>query len=429
MNWGIVSMVRGFLSAGLVFSLGSCQLNFVSLGNWGSGGPEQRLVGSTLKHHARDRPFAFVVSPGSNFMEGVEDLDDRRWETQFADVYDSKELNLQWFGVLGAADWDGNATAEILRTNLTYGMPLNKGLDLEHNSEFHIDQEKIDDMARREKLPRDRKGPQWTVPNFFYHYTQSFPDAEASNALKNAPEVSVLFAFIDTKIMGQGFPSDPATKSQWGALKNTLEMAKKTHDWVIVVADQAITGSGSKGGSAYFRKNLLPLLTEHNVDLYISGSDKNMEAIADDDAKGLWQINCGSGSGGAGSLRSKAKGQEFYSSSAGFCRHKITSKSLRTEFIDGKTGRVLDTVTMTPVHKPHKFSDKLHYFNKLPYVEYTALPPGVGGAPGGLFSTFGTRHPNSLFVTLVGFTGLAVLGIVVFLAIVTMAKRLHKYNK
>lgn len=100
------------------------QLHFASLGQWGYNNNDQRTVAQTLKAHAKRPPLSFLVSPGSNFVEGVGNLDDQVWKTHFEDVYESPELNLPFFVALGSQDWYANVTAMVQRTSLTYGKPL-----------------------------------------------------------------------------------------------------------------------------------------------------------------------------------------------------------------------------------------------------------------------------------------------------------------
>ena len=49
----------------------SARLHFVSLGGWGRGNHEQKVVAETLRQEIRTNPLSFVLSPGSNFMNGV----------------------------------------------------------------------------------------------------------------------------------------------------------------------------------------------------------------------------------------------------------------------------------------------------------------------------------------------------------------------
>lgn len=230
------------LSAAILLNSAHADLNFVSLGSWGHNSKDQKAVAQTLKGASRRPPISFILSPGSNFADGVSDLEDGRWRSHFENIYEGTELNLPFFVALGARDWDGNVTAMVLKTNITYGKTLNTGTGAEIDPMPSA--EYIDSDRENAVLPRHRKGPRWTLPNFYYHYTQSFPDTSASTALLTAPQVSVFFIFIDTKILGQAFAVDPLTAQHWNDLRQMVESAGKAYDWVIAVGDKSIFSSG-----------------------------------------------------------------------------------------------------------------------------------------------------------------------------------------
>eukprot|EP01053_Blabericola_migrator_P012088 Blabericola_migrator_1__12087@NODE_744_length_6668_cov_95_131495_g534_i0_p2_GENE_NODE_744_length_6668_cov_95_131495_g534_i0NODE_744_length_6668_cov_95_131495_g534_i0_p2_ORF_typecomplete_len425_score70_06_NODE_744_length_6668_cov_95_131495_g534_i037975071 len=402
------------------------QLHFASLGSWGRNNNDQKAVAQTLKAHAHRPPLSFIVSPGSNFMEGISDLEDRRWRTHYEDIYEGIELNLPFFVALGVNDWDGNVTAMVLRTNETYGMPISKGRMpwAEENTEEYVIPSNEEQDREPQHLPKTKRGPRWTLPNFYYHYTQSFPDTSIANSLMASPEVSVFFIFVDTKILGASFPVDPMTSRHWHDLRAMIKASSKTYDWVIVVGDQAIFSSGSKGPSSYFKSNLRPLLRDHLVDAYISGSDEDMEIIEDGS---LVHINCGSASGGSMGRMTKHDGSVAFSNKAGYCLHTLTSRHFTTSFVDGYSGKQIFEYTKLRNHRPKRFADRLLNLNSIPAVTYLPLPPGVGGAPGGIIGGLG-RQPNTIFVLLCGTFGLISAIFIAGTAAATMGKRFKRYS-
>lgn len=380
----------GALLAGSV----SARLHFVSLGGFGRGDHSQKVIAETLRKQIHHEPISFVLSPGSSFMEGVSDLNDRRWKTQFEDVYHGPEFNLPFFAALGNNDWDGNVTAMVMRTNLTYGRPLNQGL----KTQDYLDAYEHEDDYSRHYVRKDCA--RWSLPNFFYHHTLTFPDTASSGTLLSSPEVSAIFIFIDTKILSNNFPVEHFTARHWNNLRETVKLATQSHDWVFVVGDQAIYSSGAKGGGRYFQKNLRPLLKDFNVDAYISGSDHTMEIIEDGN---LVHINCGNGGGGKrGAMRTTA-GSVAFSNKGGYCAHILEKRHFTTAFVDGHTGQILEEFEKTRNHKGRTFASTLGSYNRLPRVTYTPLPPGIGGAPGSIADG---RHPNQLFVLICGTIGL-----------------------
>lgn len=127
-----------------------CQLRFAAIGNWGFDVSGQKEVAETLKKAAAEQRISFLVSPGSNFPNGVSGANDTKWEESFENVYSDENgsLKMPFLTVLGAEDWSGNYTAMRERTDLVYGE--GSEADLVSNS------------------------PKWTLPNWWYHYAVHF---------------------------------------------------------------------------------------------------------------------------------------------------------------------------------------------------------------------------------------------------------------
>lgn len=252
------------------FGYSLAQLHFVSLGSFGSGAATQRSVASVLESKAKDYSVSFIISPGTNFFDGVSDLNDPKWKSSFEKPYEGSSLSLPFFTVAGEGDWKGNYTALPLRTNQTYGI--------------------------------GHQFPRWTLPNWWYYYSAHFSDSTGSlycevNIILNIIQVHSLsffqganaafgsaggsagFVFIDTFILSDRFRFQYITKLHWDNLRDTITAASRIYDWVIVVGDKAILSSGSSKGDSYLSKTLRPFLKELNVDAYISGNDNDMEVI------------------------------------------------------------------------------------------------------------------------------------------------------
>eukprot|EP01071_Lankesteria_metandrocarpae_P008180 Lankesteria_metandrocarpae@DN4893_c0_g1_i2.p2 len=121
------------------------QLHFTSIGNWGTGGTTQATVSATLGQSLKDSKASFMLSPGSNFIGGVQSLDDPKWQDNFENHMAGAEFKMPLFAVLGDEDWKGNISALALRSDSTY--------------------------ANSPELPM------WTLPNWWYHYALHFRDS------------------------------------------------------------------------------------------------------------------------------------------------------------------------------------------------------------------------------------------------------------
>lgn len=255
----------------------NAQLHFASLGNWGQGSSMQRTIAETLKATARREKISFVVSPGSNFISGagIADISDALWTTHFRDNYRGPELFLPFFTVLGKDDWKGNFTALIDKSRLEYAALSNTTV----------------------------LGPRWTIPNWWYHFSQHFQDASgaffssqrlrarrlrerrrcafsgSNKTLGSAVDVSAGFIFVDTFILSDAFAYPNITKKHWDSLRDTVEAAVQIFDWTVVVGDVAMLSSGASKGNAILYRSFGSFLKDFGVDVYISGNDYDMEVI------------------------------------------------------------------------------------------------------------------------------------------------------
>lgn len=356
------------------------QLHFASLGNWGSGSATQYTVGALLKSKAKEHQLSFIVSPGSNFIDGVQDLEDKYWTTRFQTPYSGSELHVPFFPVLGTADWDSNFTAEVLKTNETDGTS---------------------------------DGPRWMLPNYWYHYTIHFSDASEASAAYGGTDGSAGFVFVDTFILSDKFPYQNITKLHWNALRDTVKAAVKIFDWVIVVGDKAILSSGGSKGDPYLSDTLRQLLKSYQVDAYVSGNDYDMEIIEDGP---LLHVNCGASSGFDPLLRVKADNSVHYIPRPGFCHHVLTKKHFVTEFVDGHTGLILANYTKARNVRERSLLDRFHLYQGLPEIKYVEVPPWKHIAAG----------EEDLFLRICGTIGLIILIFILSLMTVTTGSRVAK---
>lgn len=281
-------LILGFFSIPVAFA----QLKFAALGNYGFDVSGQKQVAETLKKAAADERISFIVSPGSNFANGVSGSNDTKWDEQFEDVYSDPNgaLKMPFLTVLGAEDWSGNYTAMRDRTDLVYG-----------------------DATKEEATSNS---PKWTLPNWWYHYAVHFAASTgmqicicvfiksfshacslffeegecflvwrffnfAGSAFISSghKDMSVGMVFIDTWVLSSSFPFGNVTDKAWTDLENTLEIAPKVFDYIIVVGNRPVYSSGSSKGDSMLQYYLLPLLKKAGVDAYISGYDRDMEVI------------------------------------------------------------------------------------------------------------------------------------------------------
>ncbi|KAL8434041.1 hypothetical protein Efla_001513 [Eimeria flavescens] len=367
----------------------SAQLKFVALGNYGFDPSGQKQVAETLKKAAAEERISFIVSPGSNFPNGVSGSNDTKWDEDFEKVYSDERgsLKMPFLTVLGAEDWSGNYTAMRERTELVYG----DGPDEEAVS----------------------NAPKWTLPNWWYHYAVHFAASTGSAFISSGhKDMSVGLVFIDTWVLSSSFPFGNVTEKAWNELETTLEVAPKVFDYIIVVGNRPVYSSGSSKGDSMLQYYLEPLLKKAGVDAYISGYDHDMEIIEDET---ISHINCGTGSVlGSGALVT-AGGSKFFSGDRGFCLFELTADGLITKFINGETGQMLyEHKQPVKTRTGRATIDQFNYLSELPEVTYFAVP-AMGKLPG-----------KDVFVRVVGTIGLCIMTLLGTLAVASGVSRVMK---
>ncbi|OEH75743.1 tartrate-resistant acid phosphatase type 5 [Cyclospora cayetanensis] len=365
------------------------QLKFAALGNYGFDVLGQKQVAETLKKSAADQRISFIVSPGSNFPNGVSGANDTTWEQQFENVYSDEHgaLKMPFLTVLGAEDWSGNYTALRDRTNLVYG----DGTENETAS----------------------NAPKWTLPNWWYHYAVHFAASTGSAFISSGhKDMSVGLVFIDTWVLSSSFPFGNVTEKAWTELEATLDIAPKVFDYIIVVGNRPVYSSGSSKGDSMLQYYLEPLLKKAGVDAYISGYDHDMEVIEDGE---IAHINCGTGSVAGSSSLVGVSGSKFFSGDRGFCLFELTADGLVTKFIKGETGETLFEHKQPVKSRPERSTiDQFNYLSEMPEVTYYPIP-AMGKLPG-----------KDVFVRVVGTIGLCIL---TFFATLAVASSISKVMK
>ncbi|CDJ29441.1 acid phosphatase, putative [Eimeria mitis] len=365
------------------------QLRFAALGNYGYDTTGQKEVAETLKKAATENRISFLVSPGSNFPNGVSGASDSKWEELFENVYsdESGSLKMPFLTVLGADDWAGNYTAMHDRTDLVYG-----------------------DSSEAEVLSNT---PKWTLPNWWYHYAVHFAANTGSTFISSGhKDMSVGMVFVDTWVLSSAFPFGNVTEKAWKDLERTLEIAPKVFDYIIVVGNRPIYSSGSSKGDSTLQYYLQPLLKKADVDAYISGYDRDMEVIEEDD---ISYINCGTGSLSGSSALVTSSGSKFFSGNRGFCLFEMTAEGLVTKFINGANGETLYEHKQPLKSRPERSTiDQFNYLSEMPEVEYFPVPE-MGKLPG-----------KDVFVRVVGTIGLCILTFLATLGVATGVSRAMK---
>ncbi len=208
-----------------VMKEGKDYLQFFAIGCAGSGNEGQRIIGRRMSEVASKEDVSFVLYLGDNFYgRGVDSVKDKKWKTQFEDIYFQDSLQIPFYAVLGNHGYHKNPLAQV-----EYG------------------------------LTNER----WKMPDRFYRFSKTLPDG-----------TEVDFFGIDTEAI---INKSDAKQLVW----LDRELKRSDADWKIVYGHHPLyTGDKFHHERAEKARILLePILMNNKVDLYLSAHSHNIQAF------------------------------------------------------------------------------------------------------------------------------------------------------
>jgi len=202
---------------------------FISFGDWG----ENTSLKQQIKMIVDTKNPDVIVSLGDNFYDyGVDSPFHPMWTTHYTNYFSKP-----FFAILGNHDHLGNIQAQI-----DYAI-LN---------------------------------PLWIMPRRFYDRHYENVHLIAIDTYELAPMESVLNATAmgHDSMTTLSFLETLKKEQQLVWLENVLKHSKAT--WKIVFGHYPIYSNGPHGDTSELHKNLLPLLKQYGVHLYLSGHDHNI---------------------------------------------------------------------------------------------------------------------------------------------------------
>jgi tartrate-resistant acid phosphatase type 5 len=265
-------------------------LSFLVLGDWGRAGRyNQREVGEQMGIAAQQFDCRFVITTGDNFYnDGVSGIDDVHWRVSFEDVYTHPALMIPWYPSLGNHDIRGSWQAQIDYSDVS-----------------------------------DR----WSMPDRYYSFDKRIDR-----------ETTVRFIILDTnQFIDEYYASDMYANALDGVDRTVqlewLEqvLSTSTADWNIVAGHHNIySGSPNYGNNRDMLRDIDPILRAHNVDIYFSGHEHDLQHLKVDGR--VHYVISGAGS----EVRPTGMGEYslFSRAVSGFTLASITGESIRFYFID-----------------------------------------------------------------------------------------------
>lgn len=213
-------------------------LSFLAVGDFGASTPIRSSVARTIAIFPHpDAVFAL----GDNFYDyGIASEDDPRWTIDFEEAFRPR---CPWYAVLGNHDYLSDPGAQVRRHGIGH----------------------------------------WNMPARYYDKRFCFPGSTTDgvhvfflDTFELAPSESLMNS------QGMGMPM-----SQWRAHQDRMnarrQLAWLDHGlknssmrWKMVVGHYPVFSDGAHGDNPELLRDLLPLLTKHRVDFYLSGHDHHL---------------------------------------------------------------------------------------------------------------------------------------------------------
>lgn len=261
-------------------------LQFIAVGDAGTGGAGQRDVGEAMAEKASRDSVAFVLLLGDNFYEdGVRSVSDEQWETKFEDMYWQSSLQIPFYAVLGNHDHRLNPQAQVEYTAAS---------------------------AR------------WRMPDRYYTFSHTIDDT-----------TQVQFFCLDT------YPLSDVSRERLQSLPTTSTVTRQLHwlgrelsathaRWKIVAGHHPVYSGGVHGDNEGLAALLEPIFLKHGVDLYLCGHDHDQQLLKP--IKGVHYIV--SGAGGKHRDVTWRENTIYAGTNLGFAFFRVSSNDLLVEFIN-----------------------------------------------------------------------------------------------
>jgi hypothetical protein len=274
LTWRLKAPLRK-LNPNILHETGAETMEFIFVGDSGSGLPDQYKLADALERYCLTHPLRAVFLLGDNFYPiGVQSVDDPQWQSKFHDPYNKPCLGqIPFYPILGNHDYKGHPAAQIAYT---------------------------------------QKHTQWRMPHRFYSI--QFGDLAKIIAL-------------DTNI------ADICGLAEHCVLDFLrTELADESIPFRIVIGHHPILSSSGKYGATVLGRVLRSFMCRAGA-TYIAGHSHHLEHRYDADCALDLFI---SGGGGASlyETRKDDPGTRFVQSNHGFLRARISKAGRAFTFFD-----------------------------------------------------------------------------------------------
>lgn len=252
-------------------------IDFLVVGDTGADTPERARLMPALEDALERSASSFLILTGDNvYPHGVVSAHDPQWEQHVEKPFRDLDGHVPLFPCLGNHDYESNPTAQI-------------------------EYSKANDS--------------WHLPAPFHSFKRS------------AGSVSIEFFVLDTMAIRQRGMYELNADEQAAWLSQAMGESDATYK--IAIGHHPTHSGGLKGGSSTVAWHVAHSFVNHDLDLYLSGHNHDLELI--DSGRGWFQVVSG-----AGSLPQSVEsvpGTEFCSGChAGFARISVREEGIWIQF-------------------------------------------------------------------------------------------------
>lgn len=283
-------------------------LSFLVVGDWGrKGAYNQSQVAHQMGRIGEKLSIDFVISTGDNFYDdGLKGIKDPAFQNSFTKVYTAQSLQKQWYNVLGNHDYRGNVEAQL--------NPLFRRIDSRW-------------LCLRSFIVNTE------IADFFFIDTTPFVDKY----------------FLRPKHHRYDWRGVLPRNEYLSNLLKDLDLALRNSaaNWKFVIGHHSIKSIGHHGDTKELVKQLLPILEENNVDLYMNGHDHCLQHISSNTSPMQFLTSGGGSKAWKGDFNVMNKDEhKFYYDGQGFMSVHLTRTDASVAFYD-IYGRVLHNLNLS----------------------------------------------------------------------------------
>jgi hypothetical protein len=255
----------------------------LAFGDFGDGSADQLNAAGAMRayHQNPAHPFDFGMTLGDNFYEkGLNNTADVRWRKEWETPYGP--MNIRIYASLGNHDYNDSSspTAEALYS---------------------------------------QSSRSWCLPRAYYTYTAG----------------PVQFFVLDTEILAVPGTNQSPGKTQKKWLEQQLQSSKAT--WKVVYGHHPIYSAGYYSNNLILIDQLLPLLMQYKVDVYLAGHDHTLQYLKP--VGGVHFFVSGAGGHSIENLGDNPEQRRIWGAgkTPGFTVLEADAKSLTVSFFDSKS--------------------------------------------------------------------------------------------